>query len=197
MTIAYMGSNPWNPNVMIEIGHRMSTKLPLVLLCDQDKGGKAPDFPFHLQDLWVVTLPVAGVDPDKIEELANVIRAVKKEYRPLEWPHPIALINVRYRETVSTQDLIYTAASKGAEELFGGDDNRLVGLTMKEFFHVAKRRMPPAQFAAFRANQRQVRKDLQGRMTNTSNTLARAHPDVLRPAPGREVQRPGVPPGHP
>jgi len=174
MTIAYMGGNPWNPNVMIEIGHRMSTKLPLVLLCDQDKCGKTPDFPFHLQDLWVVTLPVARVDPDKIEELVNVIRAVEKEYRPLEWPHPIALINVRYRETVSTQDLIYTAASKGAEELFGGDDNRLVGLTMKEFFHVAKRRMPPAQFAAFRANQRQVRKDIQGRMTNTSNTLARA-----------------------
>ena len=133
MTIAYMGGIPWNPNVMIEIGYRMSTKLPLVFLCDQDKCGKDPDIPFHLQNRWVVTLPVSGVDPDKIEELVKVIRAVEREPRPLEWPHPIALINVRNRnvETVSTQDLIYTAASKQAEELFGDDDNRLVGLTMK------------------------------------------------------------------
>src|SRR3954452_25031006 len=57
MTIAYLGGMPWNPNVMIEVGYRMDTKLPLVFLCDQDAEGNDPPIPFHLQGRWVVTLP--------------------------------------------------------------------------------------------------------------------------------------------
>src|SRR5687767_14330158 len=38
MVIAYLGSGKgsWNPNVMIEVGYRLATGLPLVLICDQD-----------------------------------------------------------------------------------------------------------------------------------------------------------------
>ena len=47
MTVAYMGPAPnsacasgegpgcWNANVMIEIGYRLASRLPLIFLCDQ------------------------------------------------------------------------------------------------------------------------------------------------------------------
>ena len=171
MTIAYLGGLPWNPNVMIEVGYRLNTNLPLVYLCDQDDSGNDLPLPFHFQGQWVVSLPVSGVDSGKIEALIEVIRASEREPRHLEWLHPIALINVRDRDTISEHNLLYTAASESAEELFG-IDGRLVGLTMEEFLHAAKKRMPPAQYHAFSANQRQARKDLQGRMTNASSAPA-------------------------
>ena len=69
MTIAYLGGLPWNPNVMIEVGYRLNTNLPLVYLCDQDDSGNDLPLPFHFQGQWVVSLPVSGVDSGKIEAL--------------------------------------------------------------------------------------------------------------------------------
>src|SRR5271157_3225727 len=52
MCIASMGSTPecstascsgtafWNANVMIEVGYRLASRLPLIFLCDRDSGGK-------------------------------------------------------------------------------------------------------------------------------------------------------------
>ena len=168
MTIAYLGGPPWNPNVMIEVGYRLYTQLPLVYLCDQDDSGDELPLPFHFQGQWVVYLPVSGIDAGKIEELIEVIRTSEREPRHLQWLSPIALINVRNRDTTSEHNMLFTAASESAEELFG-IDGRLVGLTMKEVLHAAKKRMPPAQYHAFSANQRQARKNLQGRMTNGSS----------------------------
>ncbi len=171
MTIAYLGRPPWNPNVMIEVGYRLNTNLPLVYLCDQDDSGDDLPLPFDILGQWFVSLPVSGIDAGKIKELIELIRASEREPRHLEWHYPIALINVKNRDTISEHNWLYTAASESAEELFG-IDGRLVGLTMEEFLHAAKKRMPPAQYHAFSANQRQERKDLQGRMTNASSAPA-------------------------
>ena len=192
MTIAYLGGPPWNPNVMYEVGYRLNTNLPLVYLCDQDDRGDDLPLPFNIQGQRFVSLPVSGVDAGKIETLIEVIRASEREPRHLEWLHPIALINVRNRDTISKHNMLYTAASESAEELFG-IDGRLVGLTMEEFLHAAKKRMPPAQYDAFSANQRQARKDLQGRMTNACGARNCQHPVVLRRPRDRKIQRPGVP----
>ena len=173
MAIAYMGGLPWNPNVMIEIGYRLSTKLPLVYVCDQDQDGNDPPFPFHFQNRWIVTLPIGEFDPAKLDDLIAAIHAEERESRTLEWLHPIALINVRNRDTDSPDNLLYTAASREAAEIFG-KDGRLVGMTMRDFLLHMRHQMPPAQYHAFSENQEKARKALLGRMTDESDVPAGA-----------------------
>ncbi|HKM53609.1 MAG TPA: hypothetical protein VJY33_09360, partial [Isosphaeraceae bacterium] len=60
MAIAYMGSEPWNADVMTEVGYRLSTKLPLVYLCDQDEHGDNPELPILFESSWIVSLPPSG-----------------------------------------------------------------------------------------------------------------------------------------
>src|SRR5262249_2784266 len=67
MAVAYMArpslepvsalSDPpscWNGNVMIEIGYRLASRLPLIFLCDQDA---LPPLPLSLKALDVIGLP--------------------------------------------------------------------------------------------------------------------------------------------
>ena len=61
MVIAYVGSPPWNPNVMIEIGYRMATRNPIVFLCDALENWEPP---FDLHDHQFVVLPPADREDD-------------------------------------------------------------------------------------------------------------------------------------
>ena len=56
--IAYLGgaSSEWNPNVMIEVGYRRATGLPIVLLRDNLEGSTLNQIPFDLQGLRQVFL---------------------------------------------------------------------------------------------------------------------------------------------
>lgn len=173
LAIAYLGSKPWDSEEMVEIGYRLSTKLPLVYLCDQDVGESEAAIPWLFGRPWVVTLPASRFDRSKVALLRDAIQnAQSGPY--LEWIHPIALINVLNQDTQKSQNLLYTAASRDAEEIFGLD-KRLVGLTMKEFLKAAKRRMHPAQFRAFIINQRRARLKLRDRMVNVAGAPAVAN----------------------
>src|SRR5262245_52401438 len=65
MAVVYMGPVPgsregpgcWNANVMIEIGYRLASRLPLIFLCDQDSEGDLPELPLSLTILSVIGLP--------------------------------------------------------------------------------------------------------------------------------------------
>src|SRR5215510_7818067 len=48
VVIAYLGSAPWNPNVILELGYRLATRLPLVIVCDEARPGENLDLPFYL-----------------------------------------------------------------------------------------------------------------------------------------------------
>ena len=186
MAVAYLGAPPWDANVMLQIGYRLSNQLPLVYLRDKEVLGKDDALPSIILADQVVSIPVPrkGDSPreraeqaaavkelvehiqaeqmPEIDDIAKKLTIAQLDRRYLDSVHAVAWINVRSDNTESTSNLIYIAASKRAEDIFG-IERRLVGRTMAEFMSGIKRRMPRAQWAAFRDNQRRARKQLRGR----------------------------------
>ena len=139
MCIAFMGSTPecsiascsgsafWNANVMIEVGYRLASRLPLIFLCDRDCHGKPPELPMSLRNLNVIILPASssggnGLDANPMSSVEKIVKQLQEEgrrRRPLDSMHALAAINASERETQKPENLYYTAASDLAEDMFG------------------------------------------------------------------------------
>jgi hypothetical protein len=186
MAVAYMGPAPnsvpasgesagcWNANVMIEIGYRLASRLPLIFLCDQDSQGNVPDLPLNLQTLRVIGLPRPDpsdrkwVDPQPqkiVDRLIRQFRDEEQEGRILDSMHPVAAINAANAQLTTPNSLYYTAASDAADDVFGvqsgdGRGPRLVGCTMEQFLASTAKRMHPNQWEAFKRDQQSARSKL-------------------------------------
>jgi hypothetical protein len=186
MAVAYMGSahectpSPrdgaiyWNANVMIEVGYRLASRLPLIFLCDQNSDGELPDLPMNLKTLNVICLPLPDpknprwVDSRSQDVVRNLVRQFQEEEqakRILDSMHATATINASSSKGAAPKDLYYTAASDVADDLFGADGQdgqgaRLVGLTMQQFLRDVQKRMHPAQWRAFEQDQDAARSKL-------------------------------------
>jgi hypothetical protein len=97
MAVAYLGPTPdsatgsregagcWNANVMIEIGYRLASRLPLIFLCDQNSQGDVPELPLNLSTLKVIPLPRPDpkdprwVDAEPQESVDNLVRQFRDE----------------------------------------------------------------------------------------------------------------------
>jgi hypothetical protein len=190
MAIAYIGSpqhgdsDPsgapyWNANVMIELGYRMSARLPIVYVCERDEHGAEPNLPLSMRTLDVVFLPhlprPAPEDPWKDPHPATTIAKIRgriefegSRRRPLDSLHAFAWINAASRDTRTPENLLYTAASYTAEDLFGVD-GRLVGRNMTEFLEAVASRMHPVQWEMFKQDQEGARAQLSGRMQGSTD----------------------------
>jgi hypothetical protein len=179
MAVAYMGgptsearerASYWNANVMIEIGYRLASRLPLIFLCDQDDGD-LPQLPMSLKFRNVIGLP--SPDPDNpmwvdsqpretVDSLIRQIRSEEQAVRLLDSVHPLAAINAGTGQAEKADNLFYTAASVAANSLFFGDEQgrRLVGRRMDEFLDELKKRMHPAHWRAFERDQIRARTEL-------------------------------------
>jgi TIR domain len=186
MAVAYMGPIPgsgssskdgapcWDANVMIEIGYRLASRLPLILLCDQDADGARPDLPLTLQTERVIELPCPDPDNPKWDNDAkNIVNALvsqfdqqEQEGRILVSSHAIAAINAANISGRSVDNLLYTAASQPADNLFRWDQQagRLVGRTMDQFLDGLKKRMHAYQWNAFARDQDIARRTLVARV---------------------------------
>jgi hypothetical protein len=186
MAVAYMGTAPesvsasgeghgcWNANVMIEIGYRLASRLPLIFLCDQNSQGDVPELPMNLSTLRVIALPRSDprdprwVDPQPQETVDNLVRQFRDEEqagRILDSMHPVAAINAANAQLTTPSNLYYTAASDVADDVFGvefGDGRapRLVGRTMEQFLASVEKRMHPNQWEAFTRDQQSARSKL-------------------------------------
>jgi TIR domain len=186
MAVAYMGPTPdsapasregtgcWNPNVMIEIGYRLASRLPLIFLCDQNSDGRLPDLPLSLATLNVIGLPRPDpqdpnwVDTNAQEIVGSLIKQIKEEEqrrRILDSMHPVAAINAASAQLTTPGNLYYTAASEFADDVFGmeaedGRGPRLVGRTLEQFYSGVQKRMHPAQWRAFKRDQQSARSKL-------------------------------------
>src|SRR5215813_4838433 len=136
MAVAYMGPGPeapgdgpvsWNANVMIEIGYRLASRLPLIFLCDQDSRGDLPELPLNLRTLGMIALPRPDpknskwADNDPQETVKCLVRQIQEEeqaVRILDSMHPVAAINAANRQVTAPSNLYYTAASVTANDLF-------------------------------------------------------------------------------
>ncbi len=198
MTIAYMGSQPWNDDVMIEVGFRIASGLPLVVICDAPVRDQAFKLPMIISDLNHVQIPPTGVDdtPDrvgaKVEELFDLIQAAEQQASRIESHHPIAVVHYhksRGESQVDADEMHYIAASDMATDLFGikqddSDEYRLVGSTMREFLDSLRFRMPPQHYEVFRSSQQSARSSLSDRIrTNIQIPPAVDVPIVLNRHP--------------
>jgi hypothetical protein len=196
MAIAYMGrtdgTDPaakegkanWNANVMIEIGYRLASRLPLIFLCDENSQGDVPsDLPFNLVTKSVITLPLEHAETpqrdnrtkDIISKLKNQIIAQEKRRRNLVCEHAVAAINGDNagRELKNHPErLLYTMASERANELFFGAGVDLVGRRLNEFYKELEKRMHPAQYRAFMADQKGALEKLQSTGSNKEQAVA-------------------------
>jgi hypothetical protein len=188
MAVAYMGPIPgsasasdegascWNPNVMIEIGYRLASRLSLLFLCDLDSRGRLPDLPLILNSLDIIGLPRPDPQNPKWDNRAKeIINRLGKQFefekqagRILASMHPVAAINAANSQDMSLKNLLYTAASVAANDLFFGNmqGQRLVGRTMDQFLSEVRKRMHPAQWSAFERDQNNARNELSLRATN-------------------------------
>ncbi|HMF38695.1 MAG TPA: toll/interleukin-1 receptor domain-containing protein [Isosphaeraceae bacterium] len=174
MTIAYMGSEPWNDDVMIEVGFRLASGLPLVVICDAPRDGQPFHLPMIINDLTHLQIPPPGApdDPIRIDELLDLIRDAEQRSSRIDSDHPIALVHyykARAAGMVDADQMHYIAASDLATELFGikaddSDEYSLAGHTMKDFLDHLEYRMPRQHYEVFRLSQQSARQTLSERL---------------------------------
>jgi hypothetical protein len=173
MAVAYMGrahepTSCWNANVMVEIGYRLASRLPLIFLCDE---GDLQELPLNLEHRNVIGLPSPNpedpgwVDSKRKETVDSLIEQIRHEElqgRFLDSVHPLAAINAAQSDARNPDNLFYTGASLAANDLFFGNEQgrRLVGRRMDEFLNELKKRMHPAQWRAFERDQIRARTEL-------------------------------------
>lgn len=205
MAIAYMGPIPepvsashdskgcWNANVMIEVGYRLASRLPLIFMCDQNSKGGLPELPLVLSTQRVTLLARPDprnpnwVDPNLQQVVNDLVRQMQieaEENRTLESLHPVATITADDRQNTAPDHLYYTTASDAANDLFGvkfegGQGARLVGRTMDQFLNDVARRMNPAQWRAFERNQKHARSKLALRATGRDQKQAVASVPIV------------------
>jgi hypothetical protein len=135
----------------------------------------------NLRALSVIDLPrpapgnPAGDDIRARSVVDRLISQLKDQEQAgliLDSMHPVASINAASAQAATPNNLLYTAASEVADELFGGDDQsrRLVGRTMEQFLAGVQKRMHPAQWRAFEYNQKIARSKLKLRASNKDET---------------------------
>jgi ubiquinone/menaquinone biosynthesis C-methylase UbiE len=150
LVVAYLGSPPWNPNVMLEIGYRLATGKPLVVL--------APDgeLPFDLKNHRTIVLPSlrSALKRDAAEKVTELVEmATRRAVRDRGWAglYPTATIDVDRRPGVPTElrDHRVAEASEQAADLFALDRAELVGMPPAKVMEQLGKLMDKAQFKAF------------------------------------------------
>jgi ubiquinone/menaquinone biosynthesis C-methylase UbiE len=129
--IAFLGKHPWNPNVMVEVGYRLATGKPLVILAPEGR------LPFDLQNRRTIMLPP---DPQTMsaDALAKAIDDVvellgQRESYDLGWGdlRPTATIEIDLRD-VPVKDHRIGDASEQTARLFNLQRPDLIGVPPEE-----------------------------------------------------------------
>jgi hypothetical protein len=162
VVIAYLGSAPWNPNVILELGYRLATRLPLVIVCDEAPLGEKIDLPFHISMTRVVTIPRdenVGESQHQsiVDQIVGLMHQAMKECVPFDSNQAVAMIHAP-RGPLDGEQAVYVAATRRATELFGVD-GQLVGRTLTQFVTDRQRDMPDYQYRAFMWEQSQLKVD--------------------------------------
>ena len=174
VVVVYLGSPKlgWNPNVMIELGARILTGAPYLIIKDSTSDGKPYDLPFDLKDNRVVDIPE---QEEKDLELGAIkIRTIRDRIKEIsnigdQWDHlyPGATVEIKIGDENEGASR-FTDVSKKLETLF-----ELKGIAGREVSSVIEHlleRMPSFQIKPF--NEEQA--NLVGRL------LVPAHPRLSR-----------------
>ncbi len=177
---AYLGSPPaWNINVAIEVGYRLSTRRPLVLLCDEPTIGEELNLPFNISQNRVIQLPRGDVDQETEDKVvANIVRTIlqrERERRPFASVQAVANIHFP-KSDFSKHSALFIEVSELARSLFGPG---IVGKTLAQFYDGLKDDMLSSQYEAFMNEQALLIAQAQ----NSSETVIARVPIVFRRGP--------------
>jgi hypothetical protein len=129
LVVAYMGRPDWNANVMFEIGYRIATHKPILIVSHE-----SDVLPFDVQDIQHVRLP-NWTELDKYEPRKKAVETLASQLldrgRPaVESSYPVVelLIDLMPNQTQEEQrkNSVFTMSSKAADHLFHVDS--LVGM---------------------------------------------------------------------
>jgi ubiquinone/menaquinone biosynthesis C-methylase UbiE len=145
--LAYLGSAPWNPNVMVEVGYRLATGKPLVIL--------APgQLPFDLQNRRTIMLPEdpTAMTPGAIEKTVHEIVQLmtERETQDLGWAdlRPTATIELDLRDVPIKEHRVGDASQQTAD-LFDVPRSQLIGMAPEDLMQHLGSLMDPEQHEAF------------------------------------------------
>ena len=146
--VAYLGSHPWNPNVMVEVGYRLATGKPLVILAPRGR------LPFDLQNHRTIMLPEdpTSMGPAAIETTVNeVVRLMaERETQDLGWAdlRPTATIELDLRDVPVREHRIGDASQQTAD-LFDMPRMHLIGMAPEDLMEHLGSLMDREQYEAF------------------------------------------------
>lgn len=161
LVIAYLGSAPWNPNVMLEVGYRLATGKPLVVL--------APDgeLPFDLRNHRTIILPTlrAALQRDAAEKVTELVEMAKRRATKdhgMAGLYPTAIVDIDRRPGVPNElrDHRIAEASDLTADLFALDRGELVGMSPAKVVEQIGKLMDETQFKAFIEEQQRLYQQL-------------------------------------
>ena len=146
----YLGAPPWNANVMIELGFRLSTKKPVFLL--KDATASSEPLPFDIKDFNCIDIPVDLDGPTNDDQMA-IIRRI----RDFIGVPPSAGWNYNYPSgiyDVANGKVRIVEANGGLEDLFG--ERNLIHKDLRDVLGKVFSYMPKGQCDRFRAEQAEL-----------------------------------------
>jgi len=178
MVIVYLGPPKlgWNPNVMMELGARILTGAPYLVITDSTSDGKQYNLPFNLRDNRVVDIPEQ--EENNLELGAIKIRTIRERIKDADkddrWDYlyPGATVEIQIGDE-SEGASKFKEASKKLETLF--EMKGIVGREVSSVVDHLLEKMPPFQIKPF--NEEQA--NLVGRLlVPTSSRVSRIHATV-------------------
>ena len=146
----YLGAPPWNANVMIELGFRLSTKKPVFVL--KDATASSDPLPFDIKDFNCIDIPedIDGLSNDdqmaiirRIRDFIGVPASAGWNYNYPSGIYDVANGKVRIIE-----------ANGGLEELFG--ERNLTHKDLRDVLGKVFNYMPKGQCDKFRSEQAEL-----------------------------------------
>lgn len=145
--LAYLGVPPWNPNVMVEVGYRLATGKPLVILAPRG-------LPFDLANRRTVMLPEdpRTMSQADVEAAINQIAQLmtERETEDLGWAdlRPTATIELDLRDVPVKEHRIGDASQQTAD-LFDLPRTHLIGMPPEDLMEHLGTLMDREQHDAF------------------------------------------------
>lgn len=180
MCAAFLGSPPWNANVMFEIGYRLALKKPLLILSLDDIS-----LPFDLRDFNQLRLPTWVIKKkaplDQVQTQIDRIRLGIEtlQQSPMASSYPIAEVMIDMTKDYSPeqrqQNSVFLWSSPEADRLFHVD-RPLAGMQITDALDNLESHILPEQWLQVNKEQ----KELMGRLLFGDADIVSTVPLIFR-----------------
>jgi ubiquinone/menaquinone biosynthesis C-methylase UbiE/nucleoside 2-deoxyribosyltransferase len=146
--VAYLGTPPWNANVMVEIGYRLATGKPLVILAPQ---GSLPFDLLNRRTIMLAENPTTMADADAAKAVNAIVEMMTaREMQDLGWGdlRPTATIELDLRDVPVKHHSVGDASQETAD-LFDLPRTHLIGMSPEDLIEHLGSLMDERQHEAF------------------------------------------------